>query len=76
MKVIKVYKVDEQTNKATLQGKEQKHYNKNLITTKRKVYIEVVIMKNSKHWRLPRMAALLYIRTYIFFLSKNCNPGH
>lgn len=61
MRVIKVYKVDEQTNKATSQGKEQRHYNKNLITTKRKVYIKVIIMKNSKHWRLPRMAALLYV---------------
>lgn len=40
MRVIKVYKVDEQTNKATSQGKEQRHYNKNLIVTKRKVYIK------------------------------------
>lgn len=39
-RVIKVYKVDEQTNKATSQGKEQPHYNKDIITTKRKVYIK------------------------------------
>lgn len=32
MRVIKVYKVDEQTNKATSQGKEERHYNKYYIT--------------------------------------------
>lgn len=63
MRVIKVYKVDEQTNKATSQGKEQRHYNKNLIITKRKVYVRVIIMKNSKHWGFPRMAASLHINT-------------
>lgn len=40
MRVTKVYKVDEQGNKATSQGKEIRHYNKNLIPTKRKVYIK------------------------------------
>lgn len=40
MRVIKLYKVDEQTNKAAAQGKEQPHYNKDLITTKRKVSIK------------------------------------
>lgn len=40
MRVTKVYKVDEHANKATSKGKEIRHYNKNLIPTKRKVYIK------------------------------------
>lgn len=63
MRVIKVYKVDEQTNKATSQSEEQRHYNKNLIATKRKVYLKVIITKNSRHWRFPRVAVLHYINT-------------
>lgn len=45
MRVTKVYKVDEHANKAASQGKEMRHYNKNLIPTKRKVYIILVIME-------------------------------
>jgi hypothetical protein len=45
-----VYKVDEQANKAMSQSKEQRHYSKNLIPTKRNgQYKILIIMRNSEH---------------------------
>lgn len=62
MRVIKVYKVDEQANKATSQGEEQKHYNKNLIPTKEKSLQKIpTIMRNSKHWQCQEWLLFLYV---------------